>query len=308
MCGISGIIFNQNFPVDREIHSMTNAINSRGPDGNKIIIGENFALGHNHLKIVDSKSKLSNQPFYDNSMRYIILFNGELYNYKKLKSDLEQKGFKFYSDTDTEVILNSFIASGNECVKKFEGMWSFAIWDNKKKKIFISRDKYGIKPLFYAIENNILYFSSQTKSLLTIDKLKSFNSNILNGHYFYNDYDSSIIINKIKNLLPGHSLEFDLNFLKIIKWRNENIPKKNSLKYDEQKNLFSNILSETCSSHLIGDKKIAISLSGGIDSTSLFCIYQNQNSNIVPFVTIFKDSVYDESDFINLIERTLILK
>ena len=115
---------------------MTNAINSRGPDGNKIIIGENFALGHNHLKIVDSKSKLSNQPFYDNSMRYIILFNGELYNYKKLKSDLEQKGFKFYSDTDTEVILNSFIASGNECVKKFEGMWSFAIWDNKKKFLF----------------------------------------------------------------------------------------------------------------------------------------------------------------------------
>ena len=80
------LFFNQNFPVDREIHSMTNAINSRGPDGNKIIIGENFALGHNHLKIVDSKSKLSNQPFYDNSMRYIILFNGEYIIIRSLKA------------------------------------------------------------------------------------------------------------------------------------------------------------------------------------------------------------------------------
>jgi asparagine synthase (glutamine-hydrolysing) len=166
MCGISGFIDNKLTFSEKDslIKKMINETKHRGPDFSSQYLSGDIALGHNRLSIIDLSSN-ANQPFEKGDL--VIVFNGEIYNYKEIRKELELNGTEFISESDTEVILESYKKWGRACVSKFLGMWAFAIWDNVKKELFCSRDRFGIKPFYYIFDNGRFYFSSELKALET---------------------------------------------------------------------------------------------------------------------------------------------
>ncbi len=167
MCGISGIVNFNNKPVNRaQIDLMNKAQIHRGPDGSGIWFENNVGFGHRRLSIIDL-SKHANQPMISNNGRYILSYNGEVYNFKELRKELIKKGYFFRTHSDTEVVLNALIEWNENALEKFNGMFALALFDRKENKIFIARDRYGIKPLYYAIQKNTLYFASEQKAILT---------------------------------------------------------------------------------------------------------------------------------------------
>ena len=169
MCGIAGFIGNDrisNEIINKSLFLMKN----RGPDDQsfchlKVNNSLNIYLLHSRLSIIDLKNR-SNQPF--KKKHITLVFNGEIYNYKEIKKDLEELGYKFYTESDTEVLANAYLQYGERCVDYFEGMWAFAIWDDKIKKLFLSRDRFGEKPLFYYKNQKGIYFGSEIKFIKSL--------------------------------------------------------------------------------------------------------------------------------------------
>jgi len=165
MCGIAGIL---HFNTDRTIGSdvikrMTDALAHRGPDGEGFYNCKNLALGHRRLSIIDLST--GDQPMFSDDRSIVIVFNGEIYNYLELREELKTLGHQFQTNSDTEVIIKAYQQWNVECQKKFIGMWAFALWDQQKQQLFISRDRLGEKPLHYAVFDNTLIFGSEIKSL-----------------------------------------------------------------------------------------------------------------------------------------------
>ena len=159
MCGISGIFsFDSNINRLSEIDKINNKMTHRGPDFGSSKIIDNVALGHRRLSIIDLSSN-ANQPMNDISKKFHIVFNGEIYNFKEIKEKLVKLGYEFKSDSDTEVVLNSFIEYGSKCLEMFNGMFALAIYDSNKKTLFIARDSFGIKPLYVYCNKNLLYIA-----------------------------------------------------------------------------------------------------------------------------------------------------
>ena len=188
MCGISGIVFKKNNVDTNKIIAMNEMLSHRGPDHSGYLQHNNLLLGHTRLSIIDLSSKGA-QPM-SNDGRYWISYNGEIYNFKEVKKQLLDLGHKFFSKTDTEVILNAYKQWGIESFHKFNGMWSFAILDNKEKKLILSRDRYGVKPCYYYNDNEKFLFSSEIKGIyssdinLELDKNKlTYNQKSLEGAF-----------------------------------------------------------------------------------------------------------------------------
>jgi asparagine synthase (glutamine-hydrolysing) len=166
MCGISGIFNFEDAVVNKPLLEEMNRITRhRGPDGNGVFAEGNVGLASNRLAIIDLR-EISNMPLYDTENRFVIVFNGEIFNYVEVKNELMKKGHKFNTNSDTEVILNSYKEWGEDCLHKLNGMWAFAIWDKKEKTLFCSRDRYGIKPFYYYADNDRLIFASEIKQIL----------------------------------------------------------------------------------------------------------------------------------------------
>ena len=157
MCGINGIIYKNHKPSKSEVYKMNYSINHRGPDGSGVFEFENVILGHVRLAILDLSPK-GKQPMSCDE-RYWITFNGEIYNFKSIQDELKKLGHKFFSKTDTEVILKAYIEWGESCFHKFNGMWSLAILDTKKREVILSRDRYGVKPCYYYRDDGKFIFS-----------------------------------------------------------------------------------------------------------------------------------------------------
>ena len=169
MCGISGYISKKSLVNSNAIEKTLNLMKRRGPDHRNyyknIYQNKEVALLHSRLNIIDLKAR-SNQPFQDGN--YILIFNGEIYNYIELKKDLIKKNYKFKTNSDTEVLIKSYIEYGEKCVDHFIGMWTFAIWDNKKKTLFLSRDPFGEKPLYYYLSSEGFFFGSEIKFIKSL--------------------------------------------------------------------------------------------------------------------------------------------
>ena len=167
MCGLSAIFSLKPSPlIDGQIELMHDAILSRGPDGDGFHREENLALSHRRLAIIDTSSS-ANQPFYLND-RYVLVFNGEIYNYREIRSRLIGLGFKFSTNSDTEVLLAAYSHWGESCQHMFNGMWAFVIWDRRLKRLFCSRDRFGVKPLYWAVRDDFLYLASEPKQLVAL--------------------------------------------------------------------------------------------------------------------------------------------
>ena len=148
MCGIAGILNFDTSPVSKNVlKRMTDSIAHRGPDGEGHWIEDNIGIGHRRLSIIDL-SNAGSQPMLSKDKRYVLSYNGEIYNFKELRSELELKGYQFKSQTDSEVVLYAFANWGIDCVKKFNGMFAFVIWDKRDQILYLARDRYGIKPLY----------------------------------------------------------------------------------------------------------------------------------------------------------------
>ncbi len=166
MCGIAGKLSWQSRPDENIVRKITDEMYLRGPDANGFYFDENVGLGHRRLAIIDL-SESGRQPMFDNTSRYVIVFNGEIYNYLELKTELVKLGAEFKSQSDTEIILEGYKYWGVDCVKRFNGMFCFALWDKEDKRLFLARDRLGKKPLLYApLKDRGILFSSELKALM----------------------------------------------------------------------------------------------------------------------------------------------
>lgn len=270
MCGIAGMIMKENFlPEMSQLRSMSDAAKHRGPDGEGFYIDGKVGLGHRRLSIIDL-SALGAQP-----MTYagnIITYNGEIYNYIEIRETLKAKGYTFKSESDTEVILAAYCEWGTECVHRFNGMWAFAIHDKKKGLVFMSRDRFGVKPFHYCFTENSFLFSSEIRQLLTQLPKRKVDRQILFDFVFlgHHHHTNHTFFENILSLDPGHQIIYDLakDSFTVSKWysleMNNNF---RSLSFEDAQKLFEETLNKSIHLRLRADVQVGTCLSGGLDSS-----------------------------------------
>jgi asparagine synthase (glutamine-hydrolysing) len=287
MCGISGLIKFDNSQIGfDQIKHFTDTLSHRGPDGTSVILlnEDKVALGHTRLSILDVSS-IANQPMTDIYGRYTIVYNGEVYNFIEIRRQLEQFGYNFKTNSDTEVLLYAFHRWGHACLDYFNGMWAMAIWDNLSNSLFLARDRFGIKPLYYVNKQNQFIFSSETNSFANLfDFTKQFDlANVKKAitDSFALEGNAMTIFNDIKSLLPGHYLTVDISGEVEIKrwWDTKSHLSKTNEKYKEQVIKFKDLLVDSCKLRLRSDVPIATALSGGLDSSSVYSILKSISSS-----------------------------
>jgi asparagine synthase (glutamine-hydrolysing) len=312
MCGISGIA--GKYWDKRQLDAMLAIQHHRGPDAQDQFVSEDHSCGlsHNRLSIIDL-SDSAKQPMTDATGRYVIVFNGEVYNYLEIKSQLEPE-FRFKTKTDSEVILYAYIKWGEACLDKFIGMFAIAIWDNKEKNLWIARDRLGVKPLNYAFDNKgNFYFASEIKALHAAGILKNINEATWAAYLGYGRYDQdeNTFWNGIIKLLPGHSLSFRNGVLNIKKWYD--LSEHTGMDFDNRSldvvtEEYLALLQESVRLRFRSDVPVGINLSGGLDSSALLSIVnsvQGEDSNIKAFTFITGDDRYDELPWVNeMISKT----
>ena len=309
MCGIAGIISKRAFSSSYlyQKKSMSKLMFNRGPDyqGSFNFKGSSFELRlfHSRLSIIDINER-SNQPYRFNEL--ILIYNGEIYNYKEIKRILINKGYKFYTSSDTEVLIKAYSFWGKKCVNYFDGMWAFAIFDKKKNEIFLSRDNFGEKPLYYYYDENEFIFGSEIKYLkylCTKQKINNLNSDKIYG-YLYQGYksinkDNTSFFKYIKKLDAGSNLSINLNSLKLNfkSYLNRHKIINNNITSNIKENIEEVKLKliESLRLRLRSDVPLAFCLSGGVDSSALVSL-SSKLFNIRPtcFSIIDQDPRYDE--------------
>lgn len=299
MCGFCGYVnYNEGITNDKIIKKMNEKIYKRGPNEQNIYIDKNIALGHSRLSIIDVKYGSQPMQIETNNNTYTIIYNGELYNTSDLKKDLQNKGYNFKNNSDTEVILMSFIEYGKTCVNLLNGIFSFAIYDKKNNSLFFARDRLGIKPFFYTNTNNTFVFASEIKSILEhpdvdaiIDKesileLVGLGPAHTPGKTFFKN---------ILELKPGHYATLNKSGLNISKyWDLETKECIDSEQEAIEKIHF--LVTDSCKRQLVSDVGICSMLSGGIDSSILTKI---ANDNIDNLTTYSIDYLNNDTDFVS---------
>ncbi|SDR69491.1 asparagine synthase (glutamine-hydrolyzing) [Christiangramia echinicola] len=309
MCGIAGIISEN--PRLEDLKKMLLMQFHRGPDNTGNYIDEGFsALGHNRLSIIDLSSE-ANQPFTDKTNRFHLTFNGEIYNYQELKSELKSK-YSFNTSSDTEVLLASYTIWGRNCLEKFKGMFSFAIWDNKEKSLFAARDRFGVKPFYYSRRSEDFLFASEIKAIKAVRSENQPAKKVWANYFSYGSYGMpwETFYQDIYQLPAGHCLEFTDGKLEIHKWYNfeEKIAEqKNLLSFEDTKGIYFELLKKSVSLRFRADVPIAFNISGGIDSSlllSLVNLYEDKkNINAYTFYT--GDPNYDELPWVQaMVDQT----
>jgi asparagine synthase (glutamine-hydrolysing) len=298
MCGIAGMISEN--PEAANLKKMLAMQAHRGPDHTGIYIDNGFAaLGHNRLSIIDL-SPDANQPFCDSSKRYYLTFNGEIYNYKELKLELKNV-YKFQTTSDTEVLLAAFVHWGKECLHKLNGMFSFAIWDTQNKKLFAARDRFGVKPFYYFLDNRSFYFASEIKSIIAVTKFDSPNQAVWANYFKYGSYGMPYeTFYKDINQLPGGCfLEYSNRTLSVTRWYNfeeriNNSPKNHE--FHQAKEYYLEMLRDSISLRFRADVPVGFNISGGVDSSLLLALVNlsKEKSNINAYTFYTGDKRYDE--------------
>ncbi|MFH0803747.1 MAG: asparagine synthase (glutamine-hydrolyzing) [Candidatus Tagabacteria bacterium] len=283
MCAINGF----NFKDEGLIREMNQITSHRGPDGTGVFFDDGISLGHNRLSIIDLSERAS-QPMTSSDGKQIIIFNGEIYNYKELKSQLS--GYSFRTESDTEVILAAYKKWGSDCVKKFNGIFAFAIWDSDKKELFLSRDHVGVKPLYYFWNGKQFIFSSEIKAILVHDILREIDLEALN-HYFRLAYvpHPFTIFEGIKKLPAGCWLKLKSYKIEIKKYWDIGDRKDFDSK-EEAREEIRKTLEDSVRHQIISDRPVGVFLSGGLDSSTVLGIARKFASRITKtYTTGFKD-------------------
>lgn len=303
MCGITGIkafnLVGQMFMTNNNKSCQT--LKHRGPDSMGFYADESYACAHTRLSIQDL-SISGKQPMKDESERYVICFNGEIYNFKALRQELISNGIEFKSDTDTEVLLQLFIKEGKSCLNKLNGFFAFAIYDKENKSLFIARDRFGIKPLFYYHDEDKFAYASELKALMAYNLPKVIDKKSLNNylHLNYIPAPNSIFENVYK-LLPGHCIELNGRSISIEKYYNPEV-KKSKLSYENAGHHLRELMDQSVEDRLISDASLGSFLSGGIDSSIIAGLASEKTSNLKTFSIGFKDNpFFDETHYAEVV-------
>ncbi|NOY07064.1 MAG: asparagine synthase (glutamine-hydrolyzing) [Chlorobi bacterium] len=272
MCGIAGIVGNADPNV---IQKMTNIMIHRGPDdgGYWFDRDEDIALGHRRLSIIDLRSE-ARQPMWDTSGRFVLVYNGEIFNYRNLRNQLISKGYSFRTESDTEVVLNGFSQWGREVVHRLEGQFAFAVWDRRDRTLFAARDPLGVKPFMYARRKDGLLFASEAKALFQADASLSAPAYEYLAYYLsfaWTPHPFSFF-NGVAKLSPGHFLEWKNGEINIEQyWDVPIVPEAEQRAIDADE--LYDLVRQATRSQLVADVPVGLFLSGGLDSTGLLeCI------------------------------------
>jgi asparagine synthase (glutamine-hydrolysing) len=314
MCGIAGIWQLDGRPVQPStIERFIGSLAHRGPDGQGVLIEDNgrLALAHRRLAILD-RSAAGEQPMRSISGRYDITYNGEVYNFLELRSDLERDGFQFRTDTDTEVILASFERWGSDCLLRFNGMWSFAIWDRHSRSLFLSRDRFGVKPLYIVSGPQRIAFASELKAFLHLDGFDAQASPEAIQARLADNFSDHVLLRGVEAIPPGHYVEITPGRTQRTRWWNTldhlaRVPHDLASQAEE----FRELLFDACRLRLRSDVPVATSLSGGLDSSSVLCSIASVTEGVgakrqAPewrraFIAGFEGTVQDEARHAQLV-------
>jgi len=317
MCGIAGIFNLNKCQIDKSLlKKMTYILKHRGPDDEGFYFNENIGLGHRRLSIIDLSSA-GHQPMSNDDETIWIVYNGEIYNYIELRDELIKYGYKFKTNTDTEVIIKSYEKWGENCLEKFNGMFAFAIWDDLNKRLFCARDRFGIKPFYYYFDGKIFVFASEIKAiLLHPDVPKRPNGPIIYDFLALQilDHTDNTFFDGIKQLLPSQYLVLYGNGnIKVNNWYNikfnGELGDLSDIKDKEYAEQFLHFFTNAIKLHLRSDVPIGSCLSGGLDSSSVVCLANKLifGENIVDraiigerqktFTAVYDDEGVDESHY-----------
>jgi asparagine synthase (glutamine-hydrolysing) len=321
MCGINGILFKSAQPNTQKeiIESMNQALAHRGPDNDGVWHDDYCFFGHRRLSIIDL-SKASDQPMQSFDGRFVIVYNGELYNYRELKLELQRVSLQqdqkdiatyfFQTNSDTEVILAAYMRWGVECLKHFNGMYAFAIYDRDKKQLFIARDRMGVKPLYYNLSSDHIAFSSEIRSLLASNLIpRKLNLEALNDYIRYQTvFAPDTMIENIQMLMPGYyaMIEFGENTTVAMNqyWNlskhNPIINKKTS--YEQIKKHVLSLTERAVERRLVSDVPFGAFLSGGVDSSAVVALMSKTlNAPVNTYAITFKENTFSEAPYSRMI-------
>ncbi len=300
MCAIAGIINlarKKIVDLPNQLQQMNDLQQHRGPDGAGIWVHSNEHIGFAHRRLAVIDIAHAAQPMQDKNTGNVVCFNGEIYNFKELKRQLI--GYQFVTNSDTEVILAAYQKWGKDCLNYFKGMFAFALWDEQKQELFCARDHFGIKPFYYAIINDNLYFSSEVKALLPFLPNREFDLCAVKDYLSLQLYlGDKTLFKGVKNLLPAHSLEIKSKIPEIKKYweiyyrEGEN---QNEKYYAER---LDELLHESIKLHTVSDVPIGSYISGGVDSSLVAAIASEYRDDVVAFTGRFDfGELYDESKY-----------
>ena len=294
MCGIVGIVNFNGKPVSRsEIKIMTDAIAHRGPDGEGGVVNGSVGIGHRRLAIIDL-SPAASQPMTSPDKSFILSYSGEIYNFRELRSELEYKNYQFITKSDTEVILHAYTEWGTDCLNKFNGMFAFVLWDKRKRIFFMARDRYGIKPLYYAFQDNTFFFASEQKAIISHPIFrKEFDYEALFEYFtFQNLFTDKTFFTSIKLFPAGSysilSLDKQCHNLVINQyWDFSFTDPEHSCSTAEYSEELHRLFTQAVTRQLISDVEVGSYLSGGIDSGSITAIAAQNTQYIKTFTCGF---------------------
>lgn len=307
MCGIAGIVGKGADCMSAQVEAMNAIQLHRGPDDSGLFSSDNLCLGHRRLSIIDL-SQSGRQPMVDLESGNVISYNGEIYNYLELRNDLEGR-HRFRTDTDTEVILKLYQDKGIDCLKDLRGMFSFVIWDHSKKELFVARDRFGIKPLYFSSYNERFYFASEIKALLVGGLPVQASMEVIGDYLRYGLYDhgSDTFFKGIKRLLPGHYLRVDRLGVILedktyynLQQRLPELWSRSPKKFEEEKEEFLSVIQDSLALHARSDVPVGVNISGGVDSSAVLALAKNVISTptLHCFSKDYKDSRYSEAQWV----------
>lgn len=305
MCGIDGI-FSRDQVEEKMVKGMNQCLVHRGPHSDGFFFENNIGLAMRRLKIIDLET--GDQPIFNEAKDVTVVFNGEIYNFESLRDDLVRKGHTFKSRTDTEVLVHGYEEWGiNELLSRLNGMFAFCIYDMKKKRIYLARDRMGEKPLYYYHDAKNFIFGSELQALLESGKIPIKISKLglycyLAVHYVPGDM---CMIEGIKKLLPGHYMEFDVkNFaFHLTEYWDLKERKFEERTYEEYLSYLQNLMKDSVKIRMISDVPIGVFLSGGIDSSIIVSLMKKFSSHVSTFSIGFENPEFDESKYVDMIVR-----
>jgi asparagine synthase (glutamine-hydrolysing) len=310
MCGIAGILeFNPEATIHRK--GMENAVHQlfrRGPDRNGFYLGPGICLGHTRLCIIDT-SEAASQPFSDPSGRYTLIFNGEIYNFRQLRRQLEQQGIKFISGSDTEVLLHWLITHGSSGLEHLQGFFAFALFDSLHHSLLLARDRFGIKPLLYYPGQSTITFASEMKALTAMGIPRKLDMASLELYLQLNYIPAPwSIFRDVHKLMPGHFMQIEKGDISIRKYYELELPTTYSShaipSYENAQTLLREKLESAVLKRLVADVPLGTFLSGGIDSSIITAMAARHKKCLNTFSIGFRDEpMFDETRYARLVAR-----
>ncbi|HEV9037244.1 MAG TPA: asparagine synthase (glutamine-hydrolyzing) [Puia sp.] len=304
MCGIAAILDRKNGTIPQElIGKMTNAMSHRGPDADGFFCENEIALGHRRLSIIDL-STAANQPFFDNSGRYVLVFNGEIYNYAEIRPLIND--YEFHTNGDSEVLLAAYIKWGPGCLSYLRGMFAFCIWDKKEKQLFMARDRMGVKPLYYYLDDEKLLIASEIRAILATDLVpRKLSEPALLEYFAYQSVSFPFsIIDGIRQLEAGAWMSVRNDSVEVQRyWEVDRPPVSDHDDPVRVKRRIKELLLQSVKRRLVSDVPVGAFLSGGIDSSAVVGLMAEISAAPNTFTISFEEKEYDESVYAEMVSR-----